>query len=97
MRILKRSTLRDFWEANPGAEQPLKAWYKIAKGAEWKKVAEVQTALPGISRLADNRVCFNISGNTYRLIVRFDYRFQMAFIRFVGTHAEYDRIDANTI
>lgn len=99
VRIIARSTLRTFWE-RPGrrdARPPLDAWYREVRRAAWRNAADIQRAFPRVSLLNDNRVCFNIGGNKYRLIVRVMYTRQAVYIRFIGTHAEYDEIDANTV
>ena len=97
MRIIAINQLRAFWNAHPQAEMPLRAWYAEASRADWKKPAEIKAAYRNASFLAGNRVIFNIKGNDYRLVVAVHYNRGMMFIRFVGTHAEYDRIDASTI
>ena len=97
MRIIAKATLRDFWEIHPDSEQQLKAWYQETSKSTWKGPNEIKLEYPSASFLADNRVVFNIKGNHYRLIVRINYDYQMIWIRFVGTHAEYDKINAKTI
>lgn len=97
MRIISRRCLVQFWESHPDAEQPLRAWYSEAKKAIWKSPAEIKAIYHSISILSNNRVVFNIKGNTYRLVVVVEYSQEKIFIRFVGTHAEYDRIDATSI
>lgn len=103
MRIISRRRLVEFWEAHPDAEQPLRAWYTEAKKASWispaetKAIAFAERTIRSISILSNNRVVFNIKGNTYRLVVVVEYSQGKMFIRFVGTHAEYDRIDATSI
>ncbi len=94
MRIVARRTLREFWEKHPDARQALQAWYADVKQTEWQSPAEIKSIYRNASFLADNRVVFNIKGNQYRLIVAVQYRYGMVYIRFVGTHQEYDRIDA---
>ena len=94
MRIIAKRTLRTFWESEPRAEQPLKAWYVIAAKADWSSPTDVKMAYGNASIVGNDRVVFNISGNRYRLIVRFDYTHRIGFVRFVGTHAEYDAVDA---
>jgi len=94
MRIIAKRTLRVFWERDPGAEQPLKSWYAIATKADWSSPAEVKDAYGTASIVGNNRVVFNVGGNRYRLIVRFDYSHRIGFVRFVGTHADYDVVDA---
>ena len=97
MRVISRKMLRDFWEKHVDAEQPLKAWFHEAKNANWKSFADIKARHRAADILPGNRVVFDIKGNTYRLIVRIHYNTGIVFIRFVGTHAAYDRIDATTI
>lgn len=97
MRIISRHRLVEFWEVHPDAEQPLRAWYTETKKASWNSLAEIKAIYRSVSILSNNRVVFNIKGNTYRLIVVVEYPQGKMFIRFVGTHAEYDRIDATSI
>jgi mRNA interferase HigB len=97
MRIIAISQLRAFWNKHPQAEMPLRAWYAEASRADWKSPADIKQAYRNASFLPHSRVAFNIKGNDYRLIVAVHYNRGMMFIRFVGTHAEYDRIDASTI
>ncbi len=97
MRIISRRRLVEFWESHPDAEQPLRAWYAEAKNARWNSPAEIKAIYRKVSILSNNRVVFNIKGNTYRLVVVVEYSKGKLFIRFVGTHAEYDRIDATKI
>jgi mRNA interferase HigB len=97
MRIIAVKMLREFWESHADAEQPLKAWYKEATDVRWLEPNEIKQRYPSADILPDNRVVFNIKSNTYRLIVKIHYNTGIVFIRFVGTHAEYDKIDATTI
>lgn len=97
MRVIAKKILRDFWGRHPDSEQQLKAWYQETSKAEWKGPQEIKLEYPTASFLADNRVVFNIKGNHYRLIVKINYDYQMIWIRFVGTHSEYDKINAKTI
>jgi mRNA interferase HigB len=97
MRILSRSTLRDFWKFHPDAEEALKTWYYEASRADWKSPVDVKTVHRNASIISNNRVVFNIKGNRYRLIVAVRYEIGIIFIRFIGTHAEYDKADAETI
>ncbi|MDJ0737284.1 MAG: type II toxin-antitoxin system HigB family toxin [Nostocaceae cyanobacterium] len=92
-----RSSLRQFWETHPDAEQPLKAWYDEASRAEWNSPTDIKSTYRNASIIANNRVVFNIKGNDYRLIVHVRYDIGIIFIRFVGTHSEYDNLDATTI
>ncbi len=96
-RIFAKSTLRTFWEKHSDAEQYLKTWYDTAMGAIWKSPSEIKQTYVTASILKDSRVVFNIKGNDYRLVVKFNFKKQWAFIRFIGTHKEYDKINANTI
>ena len=97
MRIIARKTLRDFWLTHPDAEQPLRAWFHDTKVAEWTGPADIRAVYASASFLANNRVVFNIRGNRYRLIVTINYDYRVVYIRFIGSHAEYDHIDATTI
>ncbi|WP_028298813.1 type II toxin-antitoxin system HigB family toxin [Olivibacter sitiensis] len=97
MRIIAKKILREFWAIYPDCEQQLKSWYREANRSIWKNLNELKQDYPSVSILNDNRVCFNIKGNNYRLIVRINFDYQMMWIRFIGTHAEYDKIDANKI
>jgi len=96
-RIIAKRTLRKFWEKHADSEQYLKTWYETTKNSNWKSPNEVKMTYINASILKNSRVVFNIKGNSYRLIVKFNYIKQWAFIRFVGTHSEYDKIDANAI
>ncbi len=97
MRIIALSTLRDFWRKHPSAEVPLRNWYAEASGASWTSPAEVRQAHRSASFVAGDRVVFNIKGNDYRLIVAVRYRSRIMYVRFVGTHAQYDQVDAATV
>ena len=97
MRIFTFRTLREFWERHPDAEQPLRDWYRDANDANWETPAAVRAQFASASIIAGNRVVFNIKGNNYRLVVRIDYAYRMVFVRFIGTHAEYDRINAEEV
>jgi mRNA interferase HigB len=97
MRVIAKSTLRNFWLKHADCEQALKSWYNEADKTTWLHPNDIKADYPSASILADNRVVFNIRGNTYRLIVKVNYSYQIVWIRFIGTHAEYDKIDANKI
>ena len=97
MRIISRKALRLFWERHPASEQALRAWYHDAQQANWTSPEDIRQTYATASIIANNRVVFNIRGNNYRLIVAINYPYQIIYIRFVGTHAEYDRVDAATI
>jgi mRNA interferase HigB len=97
MRVIARKTLKDFWEKHADAEQPLKAWFHEARAAHWKSFTAIKARYGSADALPGNRVVFNIKGNTYRLVVHLHYKTEIVFIRFIGTHASYDRINATTI
>ena len=99
MRIISRKALRRFWERpnHRDAEQPLKAWFREVAHADWATPAEVKAAYRSASIVGNSRVIFNIAGNKYRLVVRVNYGYRIVYIRFVGTHAEYDAIDAEEV
>lgn len=97
MRIIALGTLRDFWAKHPDATDALSAWYAIASRVFWSSPGEVKAAYRNASFVAGNRVVFNIKGNDYRLVVAMHYNRQIAYIRFVGTHKQYDQIDATTV
>ena len=96
-RIIAKRTLREYWGKHADCEQYLKTWYQTARSSNWKTPNDVKKTYANASILQDNRIVFNIKGNSYRLIVKFNYQRQWAFIRFIGTHAEYDKINAKTI
>jgi len=98
MRVISRKTLRDFWE-RPGcrdAEQPLKAWFREAEHADWSNSAEVKAAFRSASIVGD-RVVFNIAGNKYRLVIRVNYPYRVVYVRFIGTHRQYDEINVREV
>ena len=97
MRIIAVSTLRRFWETNKDAEEPLKAWYLEAKKSDWGTPHQIKAMYRSASILGDNRIVFNVAGNKYRLIVKFNYPYRIGYIRFIGAHAEYDRVDAEEV
>ena len=97
MRVVAKRTLREFWERYADSKAALESWYKEAKKATWQSPQEVKKEYPSASIIEGNRVIFNIKGNHYRLIVKINYPFQIVWIRFIGTHAEYDKIDAKTV
>ncbi|MDP3281366.1 MAG: type II toxin-antitoxin system HigB family toxin, partial [Nitrosomonas sp.] len=100
MRIIALSTLKTFWENDPSyadATQPTLAWYRHALKANWTKPAEIKADFKNASILKDDRVVFNIAGNKYRLVVWINYAYNVVYICFIGTHAQYDQIDVQTI
>ena len=94
MRVIAKRTLRDFWIKHTDCVDQLKAWYYEAERA---KPSNIMMEYPRASILNNNRVCFNIKGNSYRLIIKINYDYGIVWLRFIGTHAEYDKIDANKI
>lgn len=97
MKIVSIKILREFWILHPNAEQHLKAWVDEIKRATWTQPADIKAKYRSASILKNRRVVFNIKGNDYRLIVAVAYRFSAVYIKFIGTHAQYDAIDAETI
>jgi mRNA interferase HigB len=100
MRVIALRTLREFWESDSkhaDSKAPLQAWYHEAKCATWSSPAAVKAQYRNASILKDSRVVFNIGGNKYRLVVRINYAVEIVFVRFIGTHEQYDEIDAETI
>ena len=97
MRVIAVSTLKAFWDQYPDAEVPLKAWLEEARAAQWQQPADIKAQFGHASILKNRRVVFNIKGNDYRLVVAVAYRFQALYIKFVGTHQQYDAIDVLTV
>ncbi|MFH1708305.1 MAG: type II toxin-antitoxin system HigB family toxin [Planctomycetota bacterium] len=97
MRIISRRTLKDYWEKECAAKEGLLAWYAEVKQAKWLTPPDVKGRYPSVSILKDGRVVFNIGGNKYRLVVWINYKFGIVYIRFIGSHTAYDKIDAETI
>jgi len=101
MHIISKKTLKDFWEQEPAAQDELEAWHAEANNAAWATPTDVKAKYGNASILKAGRVVFNICGNKYRLVVQIRFwtakRNGTIFIRFVGPHAEYDEIDAQTI
>lgn len=100
MRVIALSTLKAFWENTPeyrDAEAPTMAWYREVLKADWAKPNDVKAKFTHASILKDGRVVFNIAGNKYRLVVWINYPYRVVYIRFIGTHKQYDAIDAQTV
>ncbi|HAH64630.1 MAG TPA: addiction module toxin RelE [Rhizobiales bacterium] len=97
MRIVSKKKLREFWELHPDAKQPLLAWYREVEKEDWDTPAKVKEKYRNASIVGDNRVVFNIKGNSYRLVVKISYPARVVLVRFVGTHAEYDEIDVKEV
>jgi mRNA interferase HigB len=97
LRVIAKRTLREFWQQNPDSEQQLMSWYKEATRATWESPNQIKAKYASASILKDSRVVFNICGNKYRLIVEINFPRKWVFIRFIGTHNAYDKINANNI
>ncbi len=97
MRIIARKTLREFWKRHPRAKGPLLAWYREVEREDWDTPAKVKTKYRSVSLIGTDRVVFNIKGNDYRLVVRIAYAYRIVYVRFVGTHADYDRVDVKEV
>ena len=97
MRIISRRALREFWVKHPDTEQPLRAWYANVKRADWKTPSDVKATYRNASIIENNRVVFNVKGNSYRLVTAIDYQRGIVYIRFVGTHQTYNKINVATI
>jgi len=97
VRIIALGTLREYWTRHPDAETSLRSWYAAASRADWKRPPDIKDAYRSASFVANGRVVFNIKGNDHRLVAAVHYNRSMMFIRFIGTHREYDNIDATTI
>jgi mRNA interferase HigB len=97
MRVIARNTLVGFWSRHPETKVSLERWYTLVRAAHWTSTDEIQKAAPRAKVLNRERVRFDVAGGNYRLVAAFDFRRQIAFVKFIGTHAEYDRIDALTV
>ena len=97
MHILTRGRLRTYWLSNASSKGVLEAWYKVVKSAQWSTPNDIVEMFPRASIISNSRIVFRLQGNNLRLIVIVDYTFKKVFIRFIGTHAEYDKIDATKI
>ena len=97
MRVIARNSLVDFWSKHPEAKVALERWFNLVRAAHWTSTDEVQRAAPKSKVLNRERVRFEVAGGNYRLVVAFDFRRQVAFVKFIGTYGEYDRIDALTV
>lgn len=100
MRVIALSALREFWDgkaAHVEAREPTLAWYRHVLHADWRSPSDVKRDFGSASILQDGRVVFNIAGNRYRIVVRINFPYRVVYVRFIGTHAQYDRINAQTI
>lgn len=98
MQVIAKRTLRLFWTQQPRAEMPLRVWHSVVRRSQWSGPADAKAEFGAtVDFIGDNRLIFDIGGNKYRLIVRASYRYKRVLVKFVGTHAEYDKIDPETI
>jgi mRNA interferase HigB len=97
VRVIAKKTVKEFWRKHKDSKQQLKSWFDETIKADWRNSNDIKREYASASFLNENRVVFNIKGNTYRLIVKINYKYRMVWIRFIGTHAEYDKINAETI
>lgn len=97
MKVIARSKLESFWLLHPDAEQPLKSWYAEVSKADWATPQQLKAQYANASIRPSKRVVFNIKGNDYRLVVAIAYRFQAVYIKFIGTHKQYDAMDVDTV
>ena len=97
MRVIARRVLREFWKRYPDAESALRAWHDDAKNSSWRTPTEIKAVYGSASILSGNRVVFNICGKKYRLVVKVHYNTGFMYIRFIGTHAEYDKTDVTSV
>ena len=97
MRIIAKRTLREFWEKHKDSEQPLRSWYEIARNEDWGNFNEIKSFFRNASIVGNDMVVFNIKGNTFRLVVKVDFSWKAMFIKFIGTHHDYDKIDVKKL
>ena len=97
MRIIAKKPLRQFWERHPAAKGPLLAWYREVEHENWATPADVKAKFGSASIVGSDRVVFNVKGNDYRLVVRINYAYRIVYVRFVGTHADYDSVDVEEV
>lgn len=97
MRVIARRTLREFWVVHPSAEQPLRAWFSEATAGSWDSPQSIKDRYRHASFVGDNRVVFNIGGNKFRLITHVNYEFGIVYIKYVGTHVDYNRVNPETV
>lgn len=100
VRIIALSTLKRFLDesaAYADAKEPMMAWYRQARAADWRSPTDIKRDLRSASILKDGRVVFNLAGNKYRIVVWINYDYRIVYVRFIGTHRQYDAIDAQTI
>ena len=97
MRVIARSVLAGFWGKHPETKASLERWYRLTKAAHWTSADDVRRAAPKAKVPNRERVRFEIAGGNFRLVVAFDFRRQIAFVKFIGTHSEHDSVDVLTV
>lgn len=97
MRVISKATLVEFWLVHPASKHALQTWFEDASRAAWRSPQDIKLRYASASFVAPNRVVFNIKGNDYRLVVAVAYRFGAVYVKFVGTHKQYDAVDAATV
>ena len=97
MRVIAKRRLREFWERHPSAREPLLAWFREVEREDWGTPAAVKARYPKASIVGGDRMVFDIKGNAFRLVVKIKYAYRVVYVRFVGTHAEYDAVDAKEV
>jgi len=97
MRIIAKRRLREFWERHPAAREPLLAWFREVEREDWDTPAAVKAKYRNASIVGGDRVVFNVKGNAFRLVVRIDYAYRVVYVRFIGTHAEYDAVNVKEV
>ncbi|AKQ47463.1 hypothetical protein TH63_03265 [Rufibacter radiotolerans] len=97
MNVISLKKIKEYYTQNAGAKLPLTSWYKTTKHAEWKDLNALKKDFPSADLVKDGRVVFNIKGNHYRLVARVSFQYKSIMVKWIGTHAEYDKIDAGTI
>jgi mRNA interferase HigB len=98
MQVIARRTLAEFWRRHPPAERPIRAWFAVVSKARWRGPADVKRQFgTTVDFVGDNRLIFDLGGNKYRVVVHASYAFGRVLIKFIGTHAAYDRIDPETV
>lgn len=93
MNIIKRGAINSFIERHPESQESLNRWYLSTSRSEWKNISEIKESFSGVDYVGNDLYVFDIKGNKFRLIVRIFFKMQLVYIRFIGTHAEYDRVD----
>ena len=97
MRVIAKRRLREFWERHPSAREPLLAWFREVEREDWGTPPDMKARYPEASIVGGDRVVFDIKGNAFRLVVKIEYAYRVVYVRFVGTHAEYDAVDAKEV